>query len=76
MPKSAQFCPFTSRRPSTFRGTTGLAIIDAVLAGARDVNKPAAERDARIRANKDTMAKVLFGTTGLSTFHTAPDPEL
>ena len=46
---------------SDITGTTGLAIIDAVLAGNRDTQALAALRDPRIRASKDTIAKSLVG---------------
>ena len=46
---------------SDITGTTGLAIVDAVLAGERDVHKLADLRDARIRATKDIIAKSLVG---------------
>jgi transposase len=46
---------------SDITGTTGLAIIDAILEGERDVKKLAALRDPRIRASHDTIAKSLVG---------------
>jgi transposase len=46
---------------SDVTGTTGLAIIDAVLAGERDGEKLAQLRDPRIRASKETIAKSLVG---------------
>jgi transposase len=46
---------------SDITGTTGLAILDAVVAGERDVNKLAHLRDPRIRATKETIAKSLVG---------------
>jgi transposase len=46
---------------SDITGTTGLAILDAVLAGERDVNKLASLRDPRIRATTETIAKSLVG---------------
>jgi transposase len=46
---------------SDITGTTGLAIVDAVLSGERDVHKLAALRDPRIRATKETIAKSLVG---------------
>ena len=46
---------------SDITGTTGLAIIDAILAGNRDPNELAALRDPRIRASNDTIAKSLVG---------------
>lgn len=42
-------------------GTTGLAILDAILAGERDVEKLAQLRDPRIRASEETIAKSLVG---------------
>lgn len=46
---------------SDVTGTTGLAILDSILAGERDVNKLASLRDPRIRATKETIAKSLVG---------------
>lgn len=46
---------------SDITGTTGLAILDAVVAGERDVNKLASLRDPRIRVTKETIAKSLVG---------------
>lgn len=46
---------------SDVTGTTGLAIIDALLAGERDLNKLANLRDPRVRATKETIAKSLVG---------------
>src|SRR6516162_787479 len=46
---------------SDITGTTGLAIIDAILAGNRDPQVLAALRDPRIRASNDTIAKSLVG---------------
>jgi transposase len=42
-------------------GLTGLAIIDAILEGERDVEKLARLRDPRIRASHETIAKSLVG---------------
>ncbi len=42
-------------------GVTGLAIIDAVLAGERDPHKLAALRDRRIKSSAATIAKALVG---------------
>jgi transposase len=42
-------------------GTTGLAIIDAILSGERDPQKLAELRDPRIRASFETIAKSLVG---------------
>jgi hypothetical protein len=42
-------------------GTTGLAIVDAILDGERDPEKLAQLRDARIRASFETIAKSLVG---------------
>ena len=42
---------------SDVTGTTGLAILDCVLAGERDVNRLASLRDPRIRAAKETIAR-------------------
>jgi hypothetical protein len=46
---------------SDITGTTGLAIIDAVLAGERDAEKLAALKDPRVRSPKETIAKALIG---------------
>lgn len=46
---------------SDITGKTGLAIIDAILAGVRDVDKLAEYRDHRISADKRTIAKSLRG---------------
>jgi len=42
-------------------GVTGLAIIDAILAGERNPKKLAALKDCRIKADKSTIAKALVG---------------
>jgi transposase len=46
---------------SDLAGTTGLAIVDAILAGERDLHKLAELRDWRIRASKETIMKSLVG---------------
>jgi transposase len=46
---------------SDLAGTTGLAIVDAILAGERDLSKLAELRDWRIRASKETIMKSLVG---------------
>jgi len=46
---------------SDISGVTGLAIIDAILAGERDPAKLAELRDRRIKADKATIAKSLVG---------------
>ena len=46
---------------SDITGTTGLAILDAILAGERDPRKLAELRDARIAATEETIAKALVG---------------
>lgn len=46
---------------SDLTGVTGLAILDAVLAGERDPQKLAALRDRRIKASEATIAKALVG---------------
>ena len=46
---------------SDLSGITGLAIMDAILAGQRDPNKLAQLRDWRIRASKETIMKSLVG---------------
>src|SRR6266436_7630610 len=46
---------------SDIAGTTGLAIIDAILAGERDPKRLADLRDWRIRASEETIMKSLVG---------------
>jgi transposase len=46
---------------SDLAGTTGLAIVDAILTGERDPGKLAELRDWRIRASKETIMKSLVG---------------
>jgi transposase len=46
---------------SELAGTTGLAIIDAILAGERDPQVLAKLRDRRIKASEDTIRKSLVG---------------
>jgi transposase len=46
---------------SDLTGKTGLAIVDALLAGERDPQKLAALRDHRIKADRATIAKSLVG---------------
>lgn len=46
---------------SDLAGTTGLAIVDAILAGERDLHKLAQLRDWRIRASEETIMKSLVG---------------
>lgn len=46
---------------SDLSGKTGLAIIDAILAGERDPQRLADYRDPRIRASKETLVKSLVG---------------
>jgi len=46
---------------SDLTGVTGLAILDAILAGERDPQKLAALRDRRIKASESTIAKALVG---------------
>jgi transposase len=46
---------------SDITGTTGLAILDAILDGNRDVQMLAALRDPRIKASHETIAKSLVG---------------
>src|SRR4029453_14923720 len=43
-------------------GTTGLAIVDAILAGHRDSVALAKLRDGRIKARMETIQKSLVGT--------------
>lgn len=53
---------------SDLAGTTGLAIVDAIVAGERDPNKLAQLQDWRIRASKETIAKSLVGDYRKSTY--------
>lgn len=46
---------------SDLAGTTGLAIMDAILAGERNPRKLAGLRDGRIRATEETIVKSLIG---------------
>lgn len=46
---------------SDLTGLTGLAIVDAILAGERDAAELAKLRDARIKATADTIRKALVG---------------
>jgi transposase len=46
---------------SDITGKTGLAILDAILAGERDPDKLAEYRDNRIKASKETISKSLVG---------------
>jgi transposase len=46
---------------SDLAGTTGLAIVDAILAGERDPGKLALLRDWRIKAAEETIMKSLVG---------------
>src|SRR3984885_7400299 len=46
---------------SDLTGKTGLAIVDALLAGERDPQKLAALRDPRVKADAQTIAKSLVG---------------
>jgi transposase len=46
---------------SDLAGTTGLAIVDAILAGERDPHQLAQLRDPRIRASEETIMKSLVG---------------
>jgi transposase len=46
---------------SDLSGITGLAIMDAILAGERDPHKLAALRDWRINASEETIVKSLVG---------------
>jgi transposase len=46
---------------SNIVGVTGLAIVDAILAGERDAVKLAKRRDRRIQANQETIRKSLVG---------------
>ena len=46
---------------SNICGVTGLAIMDAILAGERDPEKLADLRNHRIRAEKNTIVKSLVG---------------
>jgi transposase len=46
---------------SDITGVTGLAILDAILAGERDPQVLAGHRDRRIKASPETIAKALVG---------------
>jgi len=46
---------------SDLSGTTGLAIVDAILAGERDPRRLAQLRDWRIKASEETIIKSLVG---------------
>ena len=46
---------------SDLTGVTGLAILEAILAGERDPQKLAALKDHRIKASRDTIARSLQG---------------
>jgi len=46
---------------SDITGTTGLAIVDAILEGNRDVQKLALLRDPRVRVSHEIIAKSLVG---------------
>jgi transposase len=46
---------------SDITGLTGLAIVDAILAGERDAAKLAKLRDSRIKADEETIRKSLVG---------------
>jgi transposase len=46
---------------SDITGLTGIAILEAILAGERNPHKLAALRDRRIKASADTIAKSLVG---------------
>jgi transposase len=46
---------------SDITGVTGLAILDAILAGERDPQVLAGHRDRRIKASSETIAKALVG---------------
>jgi transposase len=53
---------------SDLAGTTGLAIIDAILTGERDPRKPAQLPYWRIRASKETIIKSLAGDSAKSIY--------
>ena len=46
---------------SDITGRTGLAMVEAILAGQRDSAELAKLRDSRIRASEETMRKSLVG---------------
>src|ERR1035438_8738859 len=46
---------------SNLMGVSGLAIVDAILSGERDLRKLAKLRDPRIRASEETIMKSLEG---------------
>jgi len=61
---------------SDITGVTGLAILDAILAGERDPQVLARHRDRRIKASPETIAKALVGdyrSEHLFTLHQALD---
>src|SRR6267378_3549698 len=53
---------------SDITGVTGLAIIEAILAGERNPQTLAKLRDGRIKATESTIAKSLVGDTGASIY--------
>jgi transposase len=66
MPHSVTYVPglsvtYVSGSYRDLTGVTGLAIIDAILAGERDPRRLAALRDRRIKAAVATIAKALVG---------------
>jgi hypothetical protein len=48
---------------SDITGTTGLAIVDAILAGQRDAKELAALRDPRIKVGAEVIEKCLCGNS-------------
>src|SRR5215467_3241142 len=55
---------------SDITGVTGLAIVDAILAGQRDAAELAKLRDSRIRADAETIRKSLVGNWRLEHLFT------
>src|ERR1700722_20135981 len=55
---------------SDITGVTGLAIVDAILAGQRDAVELAKLRDSRIKADAETIRKSLVGNWRLEHLFT------
>ena len=53
---------------SDLAGTTGLAIMDAILAGERNPQNLAQLRNRHIQASEETIMKLLVGVTARSTY--------
>ena len=52
---------------SDITGVSGLAILDAILAGERDPRRLAELRDGRVKASEESIVAALEGTTGPNT---------